>query len=563
MMNNDIPVKADDGDPQSPAKTDDKSIVNHILSIVDQLPSIVVYSDVVKNVKAYATMLWLNFQENPSSILSLPLLSADVSKYILGICELGSIMAPKQAEHVFDTIRNLVLLDMITVKMSEKVVLPNSSATAESFAQMVKSYNLSISKASYTYVVRHDRVCAGGCLMGSCGMHAVGEVFEIASYSFVNGSVLPIKAVIKAKNFSSYFDEETGLYYANHTSQKLESDYYVHLELVDYKINVVLTMGALFNAQNGAELHGACRMWCAYYNFAKQLECDPESWGMSIFNPDSQCIDLLTIEPRTQYAPVESYFTFVSKKKVINKYTNYRINKDYQDILKRMVSAIELGVSRSYAFVGVPGTGKTIMMDQLALDLPDTTIVNVDMSSRIAVIRTLQDIMANTRSHNVVFLVDDFDKNPNLVNGKCDNDLIDMFDFMHSLANRIHKTFSFIFTINNPTILGNAIIKRSRRIDEVIVVDIPTVAMYRAAIDIDRDSKDHTNYNAAKFSLVFRYMRKCKVTLADLKNIYDYMIISHNTTKHSDTMTFGVFDMLRAIKMVSDNKTNASKNYTI
>ena len=76
-----------------------------------------------------------------------------------------------------------------------------------------------------------------------------------------------------------------------------------------------------------------------------------------------------------------------------------------------------------------------------------------------------------------------------------------------------------------------------------------------------KDSGDITNFDALKFRPIYWYMRRKVITLADIGNIYAIMKTHRN--KECVNCTYGVRDLLYAIKFIGKNRKSASKEYAI
>jgi len=240
-------------------------------------------------------------------------------------------------------------------------------------------------------------------------------------------------------------------------------------------------------------------------------------------------------------------------------YTKANVN-----CITEILRSIEQGLSRSYALVGVPGTGKTRLMTEVRNRCADSLVVditNIGLSNdEFNGYNKFTEIIATAPHQHMLILMDDMDKTDDI--DKVSKTLILMFNQMHSIrpGGEGKLNFTFIATINNPTLLGNAIIKRSKRFDEVIKMDLPTMKILGKQLDMIKNvDKDKTNYKSIFLLPAYVYMRIHGITLADIGNIYDML---HIKTK-GERKKYGVFSLLKAAKTIVKNKKNAKKEYLL
>lgn len=258
------------------------------------------------------------------------------------------------------------------------------------------------------------------------------------------------------------------------------------------------------------------------------------------------------------------------------------------DLVRRIVTASESGISRAYALVGIPGTGKTHIMEKIMREMPDAVVVDLQSSeygpSQEEMVRNIVD---GCQQRRVLVMADDFDKmmaekpsqNVAATTGDGSSDrtqqdpftgskgIIKLFRMLHDIApggtapdGRPLKTFTFVATMNSPKLLNNAIIKRSGRFDEVIDIGIPESHIYGRKLDNIRREGDATNFRSMKFKPLYAYMHRKRITLADTANLYDILCISR---KREGKNKFGVRDVFYAVRYLLKNRSNADKDYKI
>lgn len=252
-------------------------------------------------------------------------------------------------------------------------------------------------------------------------------------------------------------------------------------------------------------------------------------------------------------------------------------------IIDRMRTSMQRGFSRAYALVGVPGTGKTYIMEKFVRESPDAFVICLDSMDSLGLV---VDIVSSIQQRNVIIMMDDVDKlltppparrTVETTEGNTPAEepvqetktgkLIRMFADLRRVApggvdpktGAVLKNYTVVATMNNPKLFNNAVIKRSGRFDEVIEIGLPHPSIYMKRLMGIQVKDDRTNYAAWRFRPLYRYMRFKRITLADVSNLYDIMRI-HRAENRS---RFGVKDMFYAIRCLSKNRSNADKEYAL
>lgn len=252
-------------------------------------------------------------------------------------------------------------------------------------------------------------------------------------------------------------------------------------------------------------------------------------------------------------------------------------------IIDRMRTSMQRGFSRAYALVGVPGTGKTYIMEKFVRESPDAFVICLDSMDSLGLV---VDIVSSIQQRNVIIMMDDVDKlltppparrTVETTEGNTPSEepvqetktgkLIRMFADLRRVApggvdpktGAVLKNYTVVATMNNPKLFNNAVIKRSGRFDEVIEIGLPHPSIYMKRLMGIQVKDDRTNYAAWRFRPLYRYMRLKRITLADVSNLYDIMRI-HRTENRS---RYGVKDMFYAIRCLSKNRSNADKEYAL
>lgn len=257
------------------------------------------------------------------------------------------------------------------------------------------------------------------------------------------------------------------------------------------------------------------------------------------------------------------------------------------ELVNRIVKASQSGISRAYALVGVPGTGKTHIMEKVMREMRDAFVIDLQSANYgPAQENMLKCIIAGCQQKRIFVMVDDFDKmmadrhtentsaaattensNTPAQSYSGSKGIIKLFRLLHDYApggvakdGTPLKTFTLVATMNNPNLINNAIIKRSGRFDEVIDIGIPEACIYGRKLDNIRRDGDRTNFRSWKFRPLYAYMHMKRITLADTANLYDILCI--NRSKEGK-VKFGVGDVFYAAKYLLKNRSNAEKDYAL
>lgn len=238
---------------------------------------------------------------------------------------------------------------------------------------------------------------------------------------------------------------------------------------------------------------------------------------------------------------------------------------DYEHIREGIKNCIEKGKPRGYAFVGYPGTGKTIMMEQLTNEFLDVPVVYFTIAglmqvgsgpegdSMSCIMETLSGLKG--AGYKCVFLCcDDLDavelseKNANVTR------LINLLD---QLRMDCMPTVIFMCTVNDPTSLHGTIIRRGCRIDEVVEVGLPSVESLGRLINAFRDDTDTTDYSNEQYIPALEKMVELKFSFADLANVMSSMVIYYTAGDTGYTPE----QLADAVVKVGESRENAGKSY--
>lgn len=206
-------------------------------------------------------------------------------------------------------------------------------------------------------------------------------------------------------------------------------------------------------------------------------------------------------------------------------------------IIKAIKIAFDKGLSRSYALVGQPGTGKTIGAQQISNAYPDvctfkiTADVIVDSDQTDAMLRYIKAIK------KCIIILDDMDsysltdKNDNVIS------YLNFFDKLNQAAKNDQVSYIFFATINDPKKVNQRIMRRSGRIDEMFEIGMPSAntMRYLFKYNDERVNKEHpTDFSDPKFDDVIKFAIDSGITAADITNIFTDIVIYSGSEDDED-----------------------------
>ncbi len=197
-------------------------------------------------------------------------------------------------------------------------------------------------------------------------------------------------------------------------------------------------------------------------------------------------------------------------------------------IIKAIRVAFNRGLSRSYALVGQPGTGKTIGAQQISNAFPDvctfkiTADVICDKDETESMLRYIKAIK------KFIIILDDMDSYN--LNEKNDNVIsyLNFFDKLNQAAKNDQVSYIFFATINDPTKVNQRIMRRSGRIDEMFEIGLPTENTMRYLFkynDAIVNKENPTNFDDPKYDDVIKFAIESHITAADITNIFTDIVI--------------------------------------
>ena len=487
-------------------------------------------------------------------------------EYIYTADTVLSLLAPNTPmSKVSNTLRNFTLLDSLVDDITGKIERSNGLESYNVLSSVIKGIKDCPIKLSDYYIDLNTDVPMGGMFLVSIAAYSVGTVVELHSNLFNrNGDesdTIHCKLVYRTAMI-----EEDKYGYIIHSSTA--SHFVVIAEVLEYNMYVFLFVNTT-NDRHDLTIRRIYPGTMPIYGLYRK-EADYNSNSMSW----CRALPFSMVDFSKYVCNVGDGGVGVYKRSLIEHKTDKEIfDKKSEALVHRIVHADKMGCSRSYALVGIPGTGKSFIMNKIVKDNKDAAVLMPYMPEHGLswdYRNYLQNIIKAISNLHIYIMLDDFDKymSDEENSGKTSQELIFLFDFLHEHCpggvdkdGNPRKTFTLVATMNNPKTLANAIIKRSERFDEVIEIGLPQPFIYGKRLNMIKDSGDITDFDALKFRPIYWYMRRKVITLADIGNIYAIMKTHRN--KECVNCTYGVRDLLYAIKFIGKNRKSASKEYQI
>lgn len=497
--------------------------------------------------------------------------SSNGREYLYALDTVLSLLAPTTPfTNISHFLRNVAMLDSMIGVMSDKIDRSCVLSHYSKISQSLKSLQDCPIRINDYYIDTYYNVPMAGMFMVMVSTYPVGTVLELKSDAFnrtgSESNVIHCKLLYR----NATMEQDDYGYFVRSTV----STFAIVAEIEEYDMKIFLSVHTTADRHDltirrvsvsGTNIYGL-------YEKVKHPEYNTPSFNCTM----DWCIGL-----PFSMVDFRKYYCFVfgcgvgikDRDSITKKAENDIFDKNTNALVKRIIHADAIGYSRAYALVGIPGTGKTFIMTKLVKENQEAAVIipnfpNEGMTFEYR--NYLERIISSIANKHIYVLLDDFDKfmSDDENSGKTNQNLIFFFDFLHRECpggvdenGNLRKTFTLIATMNNPKILANAIIKRSERFDEVIEIGLPQSFIYGKRLNMIKDAGDRTNYDSVKFRPVYWYMRRKVITLADIGNVYAIMKTHRN--KECNDCTYGIMDLLYAVKFIGKNRKAASKEYAI
>ena len=486
-------------------------------------------------------------------------------EYIYTTDTVLSLLAPNTAfTKASNMIRNIALMDSLVDDITGKIERSSELDSYNTISSVLKNIkDCPIRLSEYYIDIFHD-VPMGGMFLISMAAYPVGSVIELRSRMFKRNKGESDTIHCKLVYRTAIIEEDKYGYIIHGT----ESHFAVIAEIQEYNMLVFMylnTSNDRYDLSIRRIFPGAMSIY-GLYRKREDYFGNNMSWCRAL--PFSM-IDFTKYVCHVGHGGVGVY-----KREELEYKTRQEVfDKKTEQLVHRIVNADMMGCSRSYALVGIPGTGKSFIMNKIVKDNKDAAVIIPclpDEGFGWDYRQYLQNAITAISNSHIYIMLDDFDKymSDDENSGKTSQELIFFFDFLHTECpggvdadGNPRKTFTLVATMNNPKTLANAIIKRSERFDEVIEIGLPQSFIYGKRLNMIKDDGDRTNFDSIKFRLLYWYMRRKVITLADIGNIYAIMKTHRN--KECINCTYGVRDLMYAIRFIQKNRKSASKEYAI
>lgn len=523
----------------------------------------------------FVKRLFVNKISNSSNWTTKSMFTRAAQEYAELIRDIAHSMAPDSVgDKFFMFVNNMLMMDRLVERIPRLIGLSEDEKLVQDVKATFKASDVKC-PIDWDNVMMDTRITSDlGFFLGYIGKKAVGESFTLKLLKHVQENGKHVMKTVETKftiKFSSgrIVDQMTNGYSSsNIICKKPDSPYVMVLEQEGTNILVVLITDMAKMIDNTLSLVDSGAGW-----YSKRIlliydkKSKKEAHAYRYCDMPYSMIDLDTMSLRTVWGDISiatEYLTNVKRR------AHELVDPAARQIFNHIYNGIDAGISRSYALVGIPGTGKSALMDYITSHLPaDTLVITIDSERGLETFsseggRYIFDI----KFRHLVVLVDDADR---LYDEKKSFNLINMFSTLHTgcpgvfgqdESESIQKNFALIATINDPTVFPDAVIKRSGRFDEVINIKLPSTKLYSTVFSGMKRDNDLTDYDSLKFKLCFKFAKLRKITLADIRNVYEIMLV-HSAKCTDCKYKFSVSNFIHAVNVIVKNKKNADKKYTI
>jgi len=215
-----------------------------------------------------------------------------------------------------------------------------------------------------------------------------------------------------------------------------------------------------------------------------------------------------------------------------------------------------LNMTRSYALVGPPGTGKTGMCEHLMTELCNDgyTLVRCSLDKRMMGTMLGKVLLTTKMTSKCAILFDDLDQ---LDIKRKGSDNVGEFLGFFSALNKSDVPVILFSTVNNPKNVNSTIMGRPERIDEVVPINTPDVNMTKELL-CRYGKKNGYNIEADVLEDVATELVDLSASVADIKNLTVMMRVKHDA---KDTYNYDEFKV--GIDALKQSREVARKNFCV
>lgn len=206
---------------------------------------------------------------------------------------------------------------------------------------------------------------------------------------------------------------------------------------------------------------------------------------------------------------------------------------DFDKKLSTFKYMFEKHLHRGVCLIGKTGCGKSTFMRQISEHLPDCMTIQMkpEMLTEKASMRNMFNFMKVMK--NIIILCDDLDGW--IKKNKDDNisKWIAFFDKLNEMHASDGVSYLFMCTMNDPSVVNSAIIRRSDRIDEVFefggLVDSQLLYLLQT-YDTTVNGKSSTDFTSHEFDDLKAEILRRQLSPADIYNMFSHVTISDTFT---------------------------------
>ena len=215
-----------------------------------------------------------------------------------------------------------------------------------------------------------------------------------------------------------------------------------------------------------------------------------------------------------------------------------------------------LNMTRSYALVGPPGTGKTGMCEHLMTELCNDgyTLVRCSLDKRMMGTMLGKVLLTTKMTSKCAILFDDLDQ---LDIKRKGSDNVGEFLGFFSALNKSDVPVILFSTVNNPKNVNSTIMGRPERIDEVVPINTPDVNMTKELL-CRYGKKNGYSIDADVLEDVATELVDLSASVADIKNLTVMMRVKHDA---KDSYNYDEFKV--GIDALKQSREVARKNFCV